>query len=183
MKVFINPGHAPNGQPDPGALSPRTGLRECDVALSVGKLTKGFLEAAGCSCKLLQSDSLWEIVRESNNWEADVFVSIHCNSVADESANGAECWHYYASREGKKLSRCIQSQLVDSLPLVNRGVKGAKPGENGLYVLTNSDAIASLVEMAFISNEEDEQILRVHQNELARAIARGVTDYELMREW
>ena len=181
MKVFINPGHMP--RQDSGAVSPRTGLQECDVALSVGKLTKGYLEAAGCECRLLQADSLWEITRESNNWEADVFISLHCNAVEDTSANGAECWHFYASREGKKLSQCIQSQLVDSLPLTDRGVKPAKPGENGLYVLTNTDAIASLVEMAFISNEEDEQILRTHQNELARAIARGVTDYELMREW
>ncbi len=29
MKVFINPGHAPNGIPDLGAVSPINGLREC----------------------------------------------------------------------------------------------------------------------------------------------------------
>ena len=36
MRVFINPGHAPNGNPDPGAVNANTGLRECDVALVVG---------------------------------------------------------------------------------------------------------------------------------------------------
>lgn len=30
MKVFINPGHAPNGNPDPGAVNTTTSLRESD---------------------------------------------------------------------------------------------------------------------------------------------------------
>lgn len=28
MRVFINPGHAPNGNPDQGAVNPITGVRE-----------------------------------------------------------------------------------------------------------------------------------------------------------
>jgi N-acetylmuramoyl-L-alanine amidase len=32
VKVFINPGHAPGGYPDSGAVGP-SGLRESDVAL------------------------------------------------------------------------------------------------------------------------------------------------------
>lgn len=38
MKVFINPGH--DLDYDSGAVSPRTGLRECDVAAHVGTLVK-----------------------------------------------------------------------------------------------------------------------------------------------
>ena len=45
MKVFLNPGHAPNGNPDPGACG--CGLRECDVAKSVADLVAGYLVAAG----------------------------------------------------------------------------------------------------------------------------------------
>lgn len=37
---------------------------------------------------------------------------------------------------------------------------------------------AVLVEMAFIDNDSDARILRDRQDDLARAIARGVTDYE-----
>ena len=49
--------------------------------------------------------------------------------------------------------------------------------KNGLYVLTNTDMPAVLVELAFISNEDDEKLLRNNQDDFARAIARGVTDY------
>ena len=44
--------------------------------------------------------------------------------------------------------------------------------------MNNTDATAVLVELAFIDNEQDVQLLREKQDEFARAIARGVTDYE-----
>ncbi|EHG21790.1 N-acetylmuramoyl-L-alanine amidase [Selenomonas infelix ATCC 43532] len=176
MKVFLNPGHAPNGNPDPGACG--CGLRECDVAKNVADLVAGYLAAAGVEVVgSLQSDSLHEVVSASNRADADVFISIHCNAC-NGSANGTEVWHYYGSGEGEKLADCIQNQIVDALGTVDRGVKGAKPGVNGLYVLNNTDAVAVLVELAFIDNESDAALLRDRQDEFARAIARGVTDYE-----
>ena len=66
---------------------------------------------------------------------------------------------------------------MDSMNTVDRGIKEAVPGKNGLYVLTNTDMPAVLVELAFISNEDDEKLLRNNQDDFARAIARGVTDY------
>ena len=176
MKVFLNPGHAPNGNPDPGACG--CGLRECDVAKNVADLVAGYLAAAGVEVVgSLQSDSLHEVVSASNRADADVFISIHCNAC-NGSANGTEVWHYYGSGEGEKLADCIQNQIVDALGTVDRGVKEAKPGVNGLYVLSNTDAVAVLVELAFIDNESDAALLRERQDEFARAIARGVTDYE-----
>ena len=176
MKVFLNPGHAPNGNPDPGACG--CGLRECDIAKSVADLVESYLTAAGVKVVgNLQIDGLYDIVSASNRADADVFISIHCNAC-NGSANGTEVWHYYGSGEGEKLADCIQNQIVDALGTVDRGVKGAKPGVNGLYVLNNTDAVAVLVELAFIDNESDAALLRDRQDEFARAIARGVTDYE-----
>ena len=176
MRLFLNPGHAPNGNPDPGACG--YGLRECDVARNVVDLVAGYLTAAGVEVVgCLQSDSLEEVVDSSNNSDADVFISIHCNAC-NGSANGTETWHFYESGAGETLARCIQNQIVTSLGTTDRGTKGAKPGVNGLYVLSNTDAVAVLVELAFIDHAGDAQLLRSRQDEFARAIARGVTDYE-----
>ena len=176
MKVFLNAGHAPDGNPDPGACG--YGLRECDVAKNVADLAAGYLVAAGVEVVgCLQSDSLEEVVASSNRNGADVFISIHCNAY-NGSANGTEVWHFYGSEEGETLARCIQNQIVDALGTVDRGTKGAKPGVNGLYVLSNTDAVTVLVELAFIDHEGDAGLLRSRQDEFARAIARGVTDYE-----
>ena len=97
MRVYINPGH--DIDYDSGAVNPDSGLRECDVALKIGKVVKGYLEAAGCECRLLQSDNLCydssyedrpvAVCADANNWPADVFVSIHCNA-ANGCARGTE---------------------------------------------------------------------------------------------
>ena len=176
MKVFLNPGHAPNGNPDPGACG--CGLRECDVAKSVADLVADYLTAAGVEVVgNLQLDDLYEIVTASNHADADVFISIHCNAC-NGVAQGTETWHFYGSGAGKTLASCIQNQIVTSLGTTDRGTKGAKPGVNGLYVLSNTDAVAVLVELAFIDHAGNAQLLRSQQDEFARAIARGVTDYE-----
>ena len=169
MKVFLNPGHAPGGHPDTGAVNSESGLRECDVALAVGQSAESYLNAAGVATELLQSDSLEEICEAANASDADIFVSIHCNAAEAEEANGTETW---------ACAGCIQSQIVDALDTTDRGVKIAKPGVNGLYVLTNTGMPAVLVELAFITNPGDEEILAHDQDALARAVARGITDYE-----
>lgn len=179
MNVFINPGHAPNGNPDPGAVNDNTGLRECDVALAVGDLVAHYLKAAGVGVtNVFQCDSLEEICNQANASSADLFISIHCNSFADSDAKGTETWACAGSYVGHDLANCIQNQIVDALGTIDRGVKTATPGINGLYVLTNTDAPAVLIELAFISNDEDERLLAEKKDDFARAIARGVTDYE-----
>lgn len=190
MKVFLNPGH--DLDYDSGAVSPRSGLRECDVAAHVGTLVKHYLEAAGCTCKLMQSDNLAPtstgrsryadrqgptVTETANDWDADIFVSIHCNSAEADEACGTETFAYdLDGGEGEKLATCIQDQIVDALNAVDRGVK-ANPK---LFVLRYTAMPAVLVELGFISNESDEALLTDRQDDFARAIARGVTDYEQM---
>ena len=188
MKVFINPGH--DTKYDSGAVNPETGLRECDVAAHVGALVKHYLEAAGCTCKLMQSDNLAPtstgrsryadrqgptVTETANDWDADIFVSIHCNSAEADEACGTETFAYdLDGGAGEKIATCIQDQIVDALNTVDRGVK-ANPK---LFVLRYTAMPAVLVELGFISNAGDEELLATRQDDFARAIARGVTDYE-----
>ena len=185
MKVFINPGH--DTTYDSGAVNPNTGLRECDVAAEVGALVVDYLEAAGCECQIMQSDNLAPtpagrssyddrqgatVTETANDWGADIFVSIHCNA-ANTEAQGTEV-ECYGGGAGEQLAQCIQSQIVDSLGTVDRGVKYMPK----LLVLKYTDMTAVLVEMAFIDNDKDAELLAGKTDEFARAIARGVTDYE-----
>lgn len=188
MKVFINPGH--DLDYDGGAVSPRTGLRECEVAAHVGALVKHYLEAAGCTCKLMQSDNLAPtstgrsryadrqgptVTETANDWDTDIFVSIHCNSAEADEACGTETFAYdLDGGAGEKIATCIQDQIVDALNTVDRGVK-ANPK---LFVLRYTAMPAVLVELGFIGNESDEELLTNRQDDFARAISRGVTDYE-----
>ena len=185
MKVFINPGH--DQKYDSGAVNPNSGLRECDVAAEVGALVVDYLEAAGCECQIMQSDNLAPtpagrseyadrqgatVTETANDWGVDIFVSIHCNA-ANTAAQGTEI-ECFGGGAGEQLAQCIQSQIVDSLGTVDRGVKYTPK----LLVLRYTDMPAVLVEMAFIDNDEDAELLAGKADDFARAIARGVTDYE-----
>lgn len=186
MKVFINPGH--DTTYDSGAVNQNTGLRECDVAAEVGARVASYLEAAGCECQIMQSDNLAPtpagrseyadrqgptVTETANEWGADLFVSIHCNA-ANTEAQGTEVECFGDGGAGEALAQYIQSQIVSSIGTTDRGVKYMPK----LLVLRYTDMPAVLVEMAFIDNDEDAALLESKQDDFARAIARGVTDYE-----
>lgn len=175
-KIFINPGHDElelKGTPDydPGAVNSDIPLYENEVAWNVGNLVAKYLKAAGCEVKVLQSESLKNIYETANDWNADYFVSIHCNAF-NEIANGTETLTYPSDVQGYKLAECIQKQIVDSLDTFDRGLKA----RTDLAVLNGTNMPAVLVEMAFIDEENDAVLLRDRQDDFARAIARGVTD-------
>lgn len=111
----------------------------------------------------------------ANEWPADIFISIHCNA-ANGMAHGTETLIHSEGGRAEQLAECIQRQIVDSLDTTDRGLK-ERPE---LIVLRATDMPAVLVELAFIDNDEDAELLMTRQDDFARAIARGVTDYELL---
>ena len=182
-KIFINAGHKIGI--DSGAVNPNSGLQEAVVALNVAEKVKYYLEKVGYEVELLQSNSLNgededennpSICRTANESNADLFVSIHCNAF-NQQAKGTEVEVYsYSCTEANKLANCIQNQIVDSIGTVDRGIKERQ----NLCVLRNTDMPAVLVELAFIDNEEDCELLTNNQDDFARAVARGITDYFAM---
>ena len=192
MRIVIDPGHAGRNV-DPGAVNQSTGLQEADVALFVSKLVETQLLAAGHEVKLTRTD--WEQAETddlnvrtslSNDWGADLFVSIHCNSAVSPNAAGYEVWTSPGDTEGDALATCIYAQIAIEFP-DRTGRADCSDGdpdkESRFYVLVHTDAPACLVEMAFISNDEEAALLSdvAWQTRYARAIARGVTDYTALK--
>ena len=172
MKVTINAGHCPGL--DSGAVG-QTGLQEAHVTDDVAQLVQYYLQQAGYETLVVQENELRDITDASNNWGANLFISVHCNAAENRSAQGTETFCFSEFGEGGKLARCIQSQIINEMGTVDRGVKS----HQGLYVLRNTNCPAVLVELAFISNDEDEALLASEESKdgFAKAIARGVTDY------
>ena len=167
MKVLINPGH---GGKDCGAVG--FGLNESDVAYCIGARVESYLRKFGLTTKLFQYDGLETICNESNKFNADIFVSIHCNAF-NGTANGTETYNFYNSAEGNKLATAIHLQILKAFPeIADRGVK-----EAGYYVLAATNCPAVLVETAFIDNQQDNLLLKNHTEEFAVAIGKGILLY------
>ena len=179
MKIYITPGHMPGV--DSGAVNETYGVTEAGIVKDIGAGVQQYLNRVGYDCMLVQSDNLCgespnytNICASANGWKADLFISIHCNAAAAEEAQGTETLVYSEeNKEACDLAECIQNQIVQSLGTVDRSVK-ERPG---LAVLRETDMPAVLVETAFITNEDDVQLLMNQKDKFARAIARGVTDY------
>lgn len=180
MKILINAGHAPNGDPDPGAVGP-TGLRECDVVLDVANRMRGYLQLAGVEADVMQHDDLDYICNAANTGGYELFLSIHCNSF-NETAKGIEVFTSRGLTYADFFATCLMAQVHATFPgLVVRSdwTDGDVDKEMGLYVLNNTNMPAALFELPFISNPAEEEWLRNTSNleEVAKAFARAVTDY------
>ena len=187
MKVVIDPGHAGRNI-DPGAVNGSTGLQEADVALVISRQVASYLLNVGYEVKLTrteweqeETDDLSYRTALANDWGADIFISLHCNSAANQSAEGYEVWTSPGNTLGDKLATRIYGQIAAEFP--DRAGRtdysdGDPDKESRFYVLVHTDAPACLVEMAFISNDAEAALLAdaAWQDRYARAIARGVTD-------
>jgi N-acetylmuramoyl-L-alanine amidase len=109
----------------------------------------------------------------ANDANVDVFVSVHCNSFTDTAAVGTETFHAPGSTKGVHLAACIQEKMLGALQRPDRGVK-----EEAHYVTIHTGAPACLVELAFISNEDEAKILASpeKQRAAAEAIVAGIKE-------
>lgn len=177
VKVFLNPGHCPGI--DSGAVNHTSGVTEAEICKSIADKVEHYLKNAGCSVYTLQSNNLCgeypahkNIVATANELDADIFISLHCNAF-NQQAQGTECLVFSKYTKSERLAKAIQAQIISSLNTVDRGIKA----RTDLAVLKGTKMPAVLVEMAFIDNADDCKKLLEQDEEFAKAIARGVTDY------
>lgn len=180
MKIFINPGH--DLEYDCGAVNNDFNITEAEIASIIGNKVAYYLNQVGYETQVMQSDNLYydsqyadrpyPVCEAANDWNSDIFISIHCNAF-NTVARGSETIVYELGGESERLAGHIQSQIIDSLGTIDRGVK-----ENAkLIVLKNTNMPAVLVETAFIDNNQDALLLINNSDDFAKAIARGITDY------
>ena len=168
-KICIDAGH---GGKDPGAVS--GGVQEKDIALAVALKIGALL--TGYEVVYTRDEDVYVGLAEraliANQVSADLFVSVHCNSAPGTSANGMEVYvHTTRSAASTRAAHAIYDRLLPASGLKGRGIKS-----KDLAVLRETDMPAVLVELAFISNDEDRAKLVSDewQERAAEAIAAGI---------
>lgn len=172
-RICIDAGH---GGKDPGAAG-RSGLNEKDVNMQVALKVADLLMDRYTVVMTRTDDqyvSLGKRCDIANQSKSRLFVSIHCNAAENHEANGIETFHYYTSTRGKLFANAIQRGLIALTERRDRGVKAA-----GFQVLRDTSMPATLVELGFITNTEEEQLLQKEefQNACAKAIVKGIDDF------
>jgi N-acetylmuramoyl-L-alanine amidase len=174
VDLVIDPGH---GGTDPGAVG-KSGLKEKECTLYISKKVKELLKNKNVTVEMTRDDDSYVTLEERANYAnlkgARYFVSIHINSAEVDTAEGTEVYALNKGGEGEKLSAVILEKMVSNLQLKNRGVKYAN-----FTVLKQTNMPAILVEVCFISNIEEEALLKDDdfKNKVAANIANGFLRY------
>ena len=170
--IIIDPGHGGN---DTGAM--RGNVEEKDLTLSIALKVQEELNDMGFKNVIMTRStdktlSLSERVDIANNNNADIFVSIHINSSVKSEINGIET-HYY-SDNGYNVAKMLHKELIENISTTDRGLFKSK-----FYVINHTEAPAVLLELGFISNEQERSMLtsKRRQNASAKAIAEGIYNY------
>ena len=110
------------------------------------------------------------------NWRrCDLFVSIHRNSA--KTGDGIEIWlNSQKDETSEKLATDILNQLEKTKIQTNRGIKMGTSSnqESNYFVNQNTQMPSCLIELGFISNKQDNQLLKENLEEYAKAIAKGI---------
>ncbi|MDU6114578.1 MAG: N-acetylmuramoyl-L-alanine amidase [Paeniclostridium sordellii] len=108
---------------------------------------------------------------EANRLGINSFVSIHCNSSDNPNAQGLETYCY--KFKYRALADAIHSEIIkEGLYTKNRGIK-----EGNLHVIRETNMDACLVELGFITNEEDYNLIINNKDGFAKAIAKGICKF------
>lgn len=181
VNIFLNPGHAPGGRPDPGAVNKELGLVEADLTAKITAVCRRYLIGNGHEVKVLQSHNLMgeapgypNVVITANEWYADFFLSIHVNAGG---GRGCETYCYDIDSASGKLAVSIQKNLVANIRALDPTFpdRGIKENPN-LAVLRGTRMPAILVETAFIDNQDDAWLLQHYPDIFAHGIASGVEE-------
>lgn len=193
-RIMIDPGH---GGKDPGALGSR--IKEKHLTLELANRLYVKLRYAGFDVRMTRNRDVFLGLRErtslSNNWRADLFISIHANSTGTSSVKGVETFLLapqgtpgtYGNKSSKAafngnnndknnmlLAYQIQKNIIAQTSANDRGVKHAR-----FLVLREVNSPAVLIETGFISNKSEEQALftAAYQEKIVNGIYYGISWY------
>lgn len=172
--VIIDPGH---GGDKPGAIA--NDLVEKDLTLKMALSVKQRLDSDGrVKCYMTRLDdtdiSLEDRAALANDIGGDMFISIHINSADSSEAHGTETYALYPNDLGNGLiSYAIAEEMLNQL-LEKLGTADRKVKSNTYVVLEKNNIPAALLEIGFISNADEAEMMNNSADKVGQAVFDGI---------
>ena len=191
--ILVDPGH---GGKDVGAVNGKNYEKDVNLAVALRLATK--LKARGFNVYMTRNKdseiSLDKRTKFADTIDADLFISIHCNS-ASPSVNGLEtyiatpkndpavgttvisrdnCPANKYDKTNAYLAFYTQRALIQRTGAADRGVRRKR-----YYVIRNTNCPSMLIEIGFISNNAELANLKnpIQQEKITDAIIDGIIKY------
>lgn len=181
-KIYIDQGHNPQ---NPNAGAEAFGVQEQDINFEVGTILADLLTASGnyevrlsrptpeTTLGSSNSESLRMRVNDANSWGADYFISIHANTSSNPEISGTEGFSYSSPSAAFSLGEEILEGIAAETGLRDRGMKT----RTNLYVLKRTNMPAVLLELGFMTNRGDLDLMVGRPDLFAEGIYRGIVSY------
>jgi N-acetylmuramoyl-L-alanine amidase len=201
--IVIDCGH---GGKDPGALG-YLNKAEKEVTLNVGTQVAHLLNKKGFKVAMTRKSdidmALGKRTTFANFIPADLFISIHANSSLDKTSSGIETYSlsyelfnqsfstldkngklYIAQLEkdrcakSNKFAHCVHTKTIETVAQKKKAVDRSVR-KDVTQVLFGTDMPAALIEIGFISNEQEALLIydKDYQHLLAQGICNGIISY------
>jgi N-acetylmuramoyl-L-alanine amidase len=170
--VVIDPGH---GGRDGGTVGAR-GTLEKNLNLATARLLSDKLRAAGTNVIMTRSSdtyvSLSSRVSIAHYHNADAFISVHYDSIADRTVKGMTTYYHHPSH--KRLSTELHSAVSSRTSLRDRGVR-----QGDYHVIRENKQPSVLLELGYLSNPAEEMLVSTvqYQEAVAAGLFEGLARY------
>ncbi len=176
--ILIDIGH---GGSDPGAMG-IDGTKEKDIALSIAHHIKELNKNLGFNIEFTREGDMLPDLKariKAGEDQPSLFLSLHINSSPDNNRNGIEVYipnngHPF-SRESQQLGTALLNQLQTVYTVENKLLQRSK----SVWVLENSNCPAALLEVGYISNNNDLRFFAKSENQelVAEKILSAISTY------
>lgn len=179
--VCVDAGH---GGSDVGAVG-LDGSYEKDDNLRLALKVADALKESGVTVILTRSDDsdtqLNSRSKIANKAKSDIFVSLHRNSTANpNTTKGIEIWIHSS---GSERSYAAADDILNNLEQVgiseNRGVRIGTQGDSDddYAVIRDTDMTSMIIEMGFMTSQDDLDYFNENIDNYAKAISNGVVEW------
>jgi N-acetylmuramoyl-L-alanine amidase len=200
-KLVLDPGHGGN---DSGACA--QGVWEKEITLEIARDLRALLRRASYDVVMTRETDRFVSLRQraevANVERADLFVSIHVNSVPSRECHAVETYYgkenhdsgYHLAdfrrllegvyvnvrqAESQQLAQAVQQELVAALGDTNPAIRDKGVRSAPFLVLVATESPGILAEVSCLSNDDEAGRLAepAYRQRIARALFHGIHTY------
>ena len=166
--MFVSAGHH---KKDPGAVA--NGLKEADLTIKVRDEVVKILKQSGANVVTDRDDeTLAQYLQRIKPGNGSVVVEFHFDAASNASASGTSAFYAdNASENSKAFARAMADVGATIMGIKNRGAHSETESHRGRLALVHEPGINCLVEVGFITNQQDIQKFNQNFSTLCEAYA------------
>ena len=168
-KIYISPSN------QEANLYATGGANEKEQCHKIAKACYNYLKSKGFSVKCTYNDDMYERVRDSNAFNADIHLALHTNApVKHNVTGGTQILLYSLTGERKKAGQAVLDRLGPFTPGSSAEKLIEKPS---FYEVNSATGITVYCECEFHDTKEGSDFIIKNTTQIGELIAKGICDY------